>query len=124
MSDASPWDSRNHSGRVTDASRIEVTSRLDPDERSRLGQFMTPTVVADFMATLFTHWPRHIVLLDPGAGIGSLTEAFAERFRQCAPAGGGPRGARLRDRSAAASKSEAGLSLHGSMLLLAAWTTQ
>lgn len=87
MSDASPWDSRNHGGRVTDASRIEVTSRLDPDERSRLGQFMTPTVVADFMATLFTHWPRHIVLLDPGAGIGSLTEAFAERFRQCAPRG-------------------------------------
>ncbi len=41
---------------------------------------MTPTAIADFMASLFTHWPNHVRLLDPGAGVGSLTEAFSERF--------------------------------------------
>lgn len=49
---------------------------------------MTPTPVADFMASLFTRWPKQIRLLDPGAGIGSLTEAFARRFFTKTPAGG------------------------------------
>jgi tRNA1(Val) A37 N6-methylase TrmN6 len=46
---------------------------------------MTPTAIADFMAALFTHWPQTVRLLDPGAGIGSLTEAFAGRFLAHAP---------------------------------------
>ncbi len=74
-------------GETIDARRAEAASRLDPRERSRLGQFMTPTAIADFMAALFTQWPQHTVLLDPGAGIGSLTEAFAEEFRKRAPRG-------------------------------------
>ncbi len=37
------------------------------------------------MASFFTQWPAETYLLDPGAGIGSLTEAFAERFRERAP---------------------------------------
>ncbi len=41
---------------------------------------MTSTAIADFMASLFTRWPDRVCLLDPGAGVGSLTEAFAERF--------------------------------------------
>jgi hypothetical protein len=41
---------------------------------------MTTTAIADFMASLFTRWPNHARLLDPGAGVGSLTEAFSERF--------------------------------------------
>ena len=41
---------------------------------------MTPTAIADFMASLFSHWPTRVRLLDPGAGVGSLTEAFAKRF--------------------------------------------
>ena len=72
-------------GRSIDATRVVATRQLDPSARSRLGQFMTPTAIADFMASLFTQWPEKICLLDAGAGIGSLTEAFAERFRQRAP---------------------------------------
>ncbi len=48
---------------------------------------MTPTAIADFMASLFVRWPVHAHLLDPGAGVGSLTDAFAERFFRKAPAG-------------------------------------
>lgn len=48
---------------------------------------MTPTAIADFMASLLTRWPQTVRLLDPGAGVGSLTEAFAERFLANTPAG-------------------------------------
>lgn len=66
--------------RPIDEARLEACKQLDPSRRSRLGQFMTPTAIADFMASLFTRWPPSIRLLDPGAGVGSLTESFAERF--------------------------------------------
>ncbi len=42
------------------------------------------------MASLFKQWPADASLLDPGAGVGSLTEAFSQRFFSQAP-----RGARL-----------------------------
>lgn len=71
--------------RQIDQTRREASERLNPATRSELGQFMTPTNVADFMAALFTRWPNYVRLLDPGAGIGSLTEAFAERFVTHAP---------------------------------------
>src|SRR2546430_1053462 len=32
------------------------------------------------MASLFQKWPEDVRLLDPGAGIGSLTEAFVSAF--------------------------------------------
>ena len=41
-----------------------------------LGQFFTPTPVADFMASLFELPFDEIHLLDAGAGEGALTEAF------------------------------------------------
>ena len=49
---------------------------LDPTVRSKLGQFMTPAPVASFMAGFFGPLPRHVRLLDAGAGLGSLTAAF------------------------------------------------
>jgi tRNA1(Val) A37 N6-methylase TrmN6 len=70
-----------------DEARREASQKLDPAKRSQLGQFMTPTATADFMASLFECWPNRIRLLDPGAGIGSLTEAFAARFIKQAPKG-------------------------------------
>ena len=87
MSNALVRGSADRLGEMIDARRTEAAARLDPCARSRLGQFMTPTAIADFMAALFTHWPRHAILLDPGAGIGSLTEAFAAQFRKWAPSG-------------------------------------
>lgn len=68
-----------------DDTRREASQKLDPVKRSQLGQFLTSTATADFMASLFEQWPSHIRLLDPGAGIGSLTEAFAARFIKQAP---------------------------------------
>lgn len=66
--------------RLIDDIRKEASSKLDPRRRSALGQFMTPTPIADFMAALFRTWPQRIRLLDPGAGIGSLTEAFVTQW--------------------------------------------
>lgn len=64
-----------------------VTSRLDPAQRAKLGQFMTPGTIAEFMASLFQQWPERVVLLDPGAGMGALTKAFSDRFAEKSPKG-------------------------------------
>jgi adenine-specific DNA-methyltransferase len=50
---------------------------LDKRERkAALGQFFTPTPVADLMASFFEQNRKDIELLDAGAGKGALTEAF------------------------------------------------
>lgn len=51
------------------------------DDRKRKGQFFTPPQVCQFMAGLFSlKRPTGFRLLDPGAGIGSLTAAVCDRF--------------------------------------------
>ena len=66
---------------AVDLVRQEANRQLDPKRKSALGQFMTPSVVAKYMASLFTANSEGTVrLLDPGAGVGSLTAAFLERF--------------------------------------------
>ena len=47
--------------------------------REELGQFLTATPVAEFMASMFGRLPRTVRLLDAGAGAGSLTAAFVSR---------------------------------------------
>jgi adenine-specific DNA-methyltransferase len=64
----------------TDIARIYYSSRLNPDHRSKFGQFLTPAMVARFMARQFNQFSGHIHLLDPGAGIGTLTAAVVERL--------------------------------------------
>ncbi len=62
--------------------RVAVSSALDAEKRSRLGQYMTPASVARFMASLFS--PSGVGscrLLDPGAGMGALSAAFLERWK-------------------------------------------
>ena len=59
-----------------DQARVEASSRLDPKQRARLGQFFTPVVTARLMASMFTSAPPTLRLLDAGAGIGVLTAAF------------------------------------------------
>ena len=51
-----------------------------------LGQFLTPGRIASFMSEMFDRLDGgKITLLDPGAGIGSLTAAFVETLsRKCA----------------------------------------
>src|SRR5271169_3749544 len=50
------------------------------EHRKERGQVFTPPEVARFMASLFGEIPSEYVLLDPGAGIGTLTAAFCERI--------------------------------------------
>lgn len=47
---------------------------------------MTPWPIARFMASMFRKWPKEATLLDPGAGVGSLSEAFADQFLACSRA--------------------------------------
>ena len=64
----------------TDRTRLEVSARMSGPDKARLGQFLTPSVIAQFMAALFTEsHTSHCRLLDAGAGIGSLSAAFLER---------------------------------------------
>lgn len=63
-----------------DITRIHFSSRLNLKQRSELGQFLTPAPLARFMAGQFSSLSGHISLLDPGAGVGSLTAAFVERL--------------------------------------------
>lgn len=50
------------------------------DDRKKQGQFFTPPAIARFMASLFSTFPMHIKVLDPGAGIGTLSAAVCERI--------------------------------------------
>ncbi len=49
------------------------------DERKDKGQVFTPPGVCRFMASRFARVPAHFRLLDPGAGVGSLSAAVCER---------------------------------------------
>ncbi len=61
--------------------RKAANQKLDPKIKSTLGQYMTPASVASFMASLFPEpTNKNITLLDPGAGVGSLTSAFTQHF--------------------------------------------
>ncbi|MFQ5744330.1 MAG: BsuBI/PstI family type II restriction endonuclease [Acidobacteriota bacterium] len=64
-------------GRV-DFFRIDASRRLDPKKRSELGQFLTPPSIAEFMASMFALGRDSVHLLDPGAGVGSLSAAFVD----------------------------------------------
>ena len=66
----------------TDFYSTEAVLRLDPGCRSVLGQYMTPAPIARFMASLFTNLTGELRVLDPGAGVGSLTAALVERLSE------------------------------------------
>jgi adenine-specific DNA-methyltransferase len=59
--------------------RLDATRKLDPKTRGIKGQFMTPEVIATFMASLFSNAKGDVSLLDAGAGVGSLTAAFIDK---------------------------------------------
>ncbi len=63
-----------------DQVRKTANGLLHPERKIELGQFMTPASVAKFMATLFSERHGPVRLLDAGAGIGSLTAAFIDRW--------------------------------------------
>ena len=62
-------------------SRLTVSKTINPNRKSQLGQFFTSAAIARFMAEMFV--PNESIncyLLDPGAGIGSLSAAFLDRW--------------------------------------------
>lgn len=61
--------------------RLRVGKTISQENKSFFGQFMTPAKIANFMASIFsTDSMKMARLLDPGAGIGSLSAAFLDRW--------------------------------------------
>jgi len=65
---------------VVDRIRHEANAKLDPKRKSELGQFLTPYGIAAFMASLFATGTSPGILLDAGAGVGSLTLAASRKL--------------------------------------------
>jgi len=59
-----------------EAYRRDATQKLDPSQRSMLGQFLTPWPIARLMGSMFRPQAGSVRLLDAGAGVGSLFAAF------------------------------------------------
>lgn len=59
-----------------DLLRLDASRRLHPERQAEMGQFMTATPIARFMAAMFEGRGRSLRLLDAGAGVGSLTAAW------------------------------------------------
>lgn len=63
-----------------DLVRLDASRTLDPTTRSLMGQYMTPQLVATFMASMLMATGPNIHILDPGAGVGSLFSAVVDRL--------------------------------------------
>ncbi len=64
-----------------DEVRRQVAPRIAKKRKSELGQFMTPSNTARFMASLFpASTLKTCRLLDAGAGVGALSCAFLDRW--------------------------------------------
>ena len=60
---------------------MKLAAIENPGSRQEeLGQFLTATPVADFMASMFGPLPETVRLLDAGAGAGALTVAVVSRL--------------------------------------------
>lgn len=67
-----------------DSLRLEAKAKLDPANKAQLGQFMTPSRIAEFMASLFDTPNKPSKILDCGAGVGSLTVSAVHRLTDVA----------------------------------------
>lgn len=66
---------------LIDQVRLEASAKIARRKKREMGQFMTPSSSANFMAALFKHTHHSTArLLDAGAGMGSLSGAFIERW--------------------------------------------
>ncbi len=61
--------------------RLSLSKSTEATKKSQFGQFLTPERTATFMASLFPDGAGDCRLLDAGAGIGSLSAAFLDRWR-------------------------------------------
>lgn len=66
---------------AADSVRRDVAAQTTQKHKAEFGQFMTPSNVARFMASLFPSSPLSTCrLLDAGAGVGALSCAFLDRW--------------------------------------------
>ena len=54
--------------------------KTSDNHKKDLGQYFTPYAIAEFMVSLFPITDKDIKVLDPGAGIGTLSCAFLDRI--------------------------------------------
>ncbi len=67
---------------VIEQKRRQRSKTTEAQKKSQLGQFLTPETTAIFMANLFQNGEGKCRLLDAGAGIGSLSAAFLDRWQE------------------------------------------
>ncbi|MGG6230981.1 BsuBI/PstI family type II restriction endonuclease [Tenacibaculum sp. SDUM215027] len=60
--------------------RIHSIGRLERGKKSKLGQFFTPSLICEYMSSMFDKIEGDVNLLDPGCGMGSLFVSFVEEF--------------------------------------------
>ncbi|MGE4489036.1 MAG: BsuBI/PstI family type II restriction endonuclease [Kiritimatiellales bacterium] len=66
---------------LLDFRRLDVSRQISADRKAKLGQFFTPSDIAEFMAEMFNDSSvENIRILDAGAGIGILTAALVTRL--------------------------------------------
>jgi adenine-specific DNA-methyltransferase len=66
---------------LLDFRRLDVSRQINPERQAKLGQFFTPSEIAEFMAEMFNNLSSESVrILDPGAGIGTLAAALITKF--------------------------------------------
>lgn len=68
---------------ILDSVQQQALVGIDEQHKAEWGQFFTSSHIARFMATLFSTNGTSIRLLDPGAGIGSLSAAFLDLLKEC-----------------------------------------
>jgi len=63
---------------LLDFRRLDVARQISSERQARLGQFFTPSSIAEFMAEMLETMTsvEHMRILDAGAGIGSLSAAL------------------------------------------------
>ena len=61
--------------------RLQLSKSTRAEKKAHFGQFLTPERTAAFMVGLFPDGMGDCFLLDAGAGIGSLSAAFLDRWR-------------------------------------------
>ena len=74
-------DPRNFLDNI-DFIRTETQKRLAKDIQAEMGQFLTSPSTACMMASMYNEFPNEINLLDPGAGVGTLSAAFISNVVQ------------------------------------------
>jgi len=60
--------------------RIRANTEIEPSNRTTFGQFMTPAAISKLIAGMLRPARRAIRILDPGAGVGSLTAALISKL--------------------------------------------